>query len=232
MFEVHESGNSNVQPNTIAFTSVCDAWSKEHVDHATDKVQSLINWMNEISNSGYTDVRPNEYTYNCLLNAIVKSKDPSKADKALHILRFMQSDPTLSPSIFNYNSVLRVCSFTHGTASERFNAIKVAVMVMEEIMQQGNSDRLNITFGIFFNACANLTLNDEEKVKLERMVEAVFKKCCEFGQVDDKLILQVRKACSQQLYLKLFGEFKGFPRVHITDVPQSWRSNIVHRKHR
>ena len=228
MFQVREDGNSDVEPNTIAFTSVCDAWSKSNADDAIDRVESLIEWMKKLSDNGYRDVFPNEYTYNCLLTAIARSKDPNKANKSVRVLRYIQADPKLSENIFIFNNVLLACAYTHGTSSQRFNAIKVAVGIMEEVIEQKISDdRLNVTFGIFFQACANLTLNETEKANIQNLVETVFYKCCERGQVDEKLLLQLRKACTQQLYLKLFGDYKSFPRIQVKDIPQEWKANVT-----
>ncbi len=230
MFKVRDAGNTKVEPNTIAFTSVCDAWSKSNEVDASDRVQALIEWMNDLSNDGYVDVLPNEYTYNCLLTAIARSKDPHKANKSLAVMRFMQSHPTLSVNMFNYNNVLSACSYTHGTATDRFNAIKVAVTVIEEAMEQAaRDDRLNVTFGIFFQACANLMNDESEKSKIEKVVETVFNRCCDRGQVDSKLLLQFRQAATQQLYLKLFGSFRSFPRINVKEIPNEWKQNVKSR---
>jgi len=228
MFQVKENGNTQVEPNTIAFTSVCDAWSKSNESDAVERVYGLIDWMNELSDSGHTDVRPNEYTYNCLLTAIARSKDPKKANKAMVVLRHIQSDHNLSVNMFNYNNVLSACAYTHGSTTDRFNAIKVAIQIMEEAIDKSTlDDRLNVTFGIFFQACANLMKNESEKAKIEKIVEAVFHQSCEKGQVDTKLLLQFRKAATQQLYLKIFGRYETFPRINIHDIPRAWKENVV-----
>lgn len=233
MFEIHEGGSTEVKPNTIAFTSVCDAWSKSKADDATQRVESLIEWMKELSANGYKDVYPNEYTYNCLLTAIARSKDPDKATKAIQVLRCIQSDGRLAANIFNYNNILSACAYTHGSPSQRFNAIKIAVGTLEEaIAQSGSDDRRQITYGIFLQACANLTLNEAEKAKIEKIVETVFQNCCDQGLVDIKLVAQLRRASTQQLYIKLLGGLKGFPRIEARDIPHEWKANIKQRRAR
>lgn len=230
MFQIHESGNTAVKPNTIAFTSVCDAWSKSKVNDATEKVEDLIEWMKELSASGYKDIYPNEYTYNCLLTAIARSKNPKKASKALEVVRHMQSDKRLKVNLYNYNNVLSACAYTRGSPSQRFDAIKIAILTLEELMEQsGSNDRMNMTFGNFFQACANLTLNEAEKVKIAKIVEAVFHTCCERGQVDNKILMQFQQASTQQLYLKLFGGFESFPDIEIREIPREWKKNVKQR---
>jgi len=231
MFEVYKAGNQEVKPNTIAFTSACEAWSRSGSDDAVERVEGLINWMKELSNRGYKDIKPNEYTYNSLLTAIARSKHPDKADRALKIVDFMQSDPNLTENIFNYNNVLLACAYTHGTPADRFNALKVAIVALEKAMKRARrNERMNITYGVFFQACANLTQTEDEKIKIEKIVENVFHKCCDHGQIDEQLLKQVRKASTQQLYLRLFGSFKNFPRVTLRDIPSEWQKNVRQRK--
>ena len=226
MFEAGE-GNSEVEANTIAFTSVCDAWSKSKFDDAANKIEQLIGWMKELHLKGHDDVYPNEYTYNFLLKAISRSRDPNKAIIALNVLNRMKDDRRLTVNIFHYHNVILACAYTHGSSSERFNALRIAIQCFEEAMEViQRDDKMSITFGTFFEACGNLTINEAEKAKIEKIVEAVFLKCCEKGKVDTKVILQFKKAATQQLYLKLLGSIQSFPRIKSHDIPREWKASV------
>jgi hypothetical protein len=230
MFEFHKEGNMDVQPNTITFTSVCNAWAKFNSPKAVRKVEELIVWMEDLSANGFKNVSPNAYTYNALITAVARSKDPNKAAKALAILRKMQENPQLHINLFTYGNVMNACSFTHGTPSVRNQALRTAVMILEEAVKTaGPKDRLNVIYGAFFQACSNLMQKEAEKVKIERIVEAVFHQCCERGQIDKMLLVQVRRSCSQQLFLRLFGHYKTFPNVNIRDIPAEWQTNVRKR---
>ena len=230
MFDVHKGGNTEVEPNTIAFTTVCDAWSKSNVEDAVERVDYLIQWMKKLSESGYNDVYPNEYTYACLLTAISRCKDPDKATKAIQILRFMSSEK-IKVNSFIYNNILLACSKTQGNPTQRLNAIKIAIEVFEEALDRKESiDRIYMTFVIFFQACGNLTQNEAEKAHIEKIVEIVFKRCCDRGLVDRKLLSHFRSAATQQLYLRLFGAFKTFPKVELKDIPREWKVNTRQNK--
>lgn len=231
MFESHEAGNMDVKPNTIAFTTVCNAWATFNSPKSVKKVEELIAWMEDLSANGFKDVSPNAYTYNALLTAVARSKDPHKATKALEILKSMQNNPNLRLNSITYSNVMSACSYTHGTSSVRNNALKTAIIVLEEAVEKsGPRDRLNTIYGAFFQTCSNLMQKEKEKVKIERIVEAVFDQCCKNGQVDKMLLIQVRRACSQQIYLNLFGNFNSFPKVNIRDIPSEWQRNIQKRK--
>eukprot|EP00557_Chaetoceros_sp_GSL56_P006495 CAMPEP_0176503992 /NCGR_PEP_ID=MMETSP0200_2-20121128/15682_1 /TAXON_ID=947934 /ORGANISM="Chaetoceros sp., Strain GSL56" /LENGTH=900 /DNA_ID=CAMNT_0017903367 /DNA_START=234 /DNA_END=2934 /DNA_ORIENTATION=+ len=223
MVSEYQRGNPDLKPNTICFTSVCDAWSKSGESRAIKKVEELISWMENLSASGHKDLSPNQHTYNTLITAVARSKDPMKATKALHILRHMQDVLSIKPSSVSFSNVLNACSFTHGTPSIRQTALKIAIVVLEEALENtAPNDRLNVVYGAFFQTCANLMQKEIEKAKIERVVEAVFHKCCDHGQVDMKLLSQIRRASSKQLYLKLFGNFPTFPNIGIEDIPELW----------
>ena len=226
MFEVAEE-NSEVEANTIAFTSVCDAWSKSKFDDSAHKIEQLIGWMKELHLKGNKDVYPNEYTYNCLLKAISRSRDPNKAIVALDVMNRMRADRKLNVNIFHYHNLMLACAYTNGSSSERFNALKIAIQSFEEALEMvQRDDKISITFGTFFEACGNLTVNEGEKAKIEKIVETVLFKCCEKGQVDTKVIVQFRKAATQQLYLKICGNFRSFPIIKDHDIPMEWKANV------
>jgi hypothetical protein len=227
MVSEYQNGNTDLKPNTICFTSVCDAWSKSGESRAIKKVQELISWMESLSASGHKDLSANQHTYNTLITAVARSKDPMKATKALQILRHMQDVLNIKASSISFSNVLNACSFTHGTPSVRQSALKIAIVVLEEAIETATpNDRLNVVYGAFFQTCANLMQKETEKVKIERVVEAVFHKCCDHGQVDMKLLSQIRRASSKQLYLKLFGHFPTFPNVRIEDIPEGWKNKV------
>lgn len=231
MFEAHEEGNTDVQPNIITFTSVCNAWAKSNSRKSVDKVEEIIAWMDDLSDKGLKNVSPNAYTYNALITAVARSKDPNKATRALDILRMMKEKHRFDINLFTYGNVMNACSFTHGTPSVRKTALRTAIIILEEAVKTSKpKDRLNVIFGAFFQACSNLMQKEGEKVKIERVVETVFKQCCELGQVDKMLLIQVRRSCSQQLYLNIFGHYKTFPDVNIRDIPIEWQRNVKKKR--
>lgn len=227
MLEEYQSGmNADLKPNTICFTSVCEAWAQSNAPESVEKVKSLISRMNEIDIPGLT---PNAYTYNSLLTAISRSKDSKKALKAVEVLDFMKKERNLNVNSFSYSIVLNACSYTNGSNDERYQALKVAIAVLEEAIRNATPhDRLNVLYGSFFQACANLTPTVEEKMKIHRVIQTVFEQCCEKGQVDSKLIHQVRKF--PRLFHDKFGHFPSFPRVDEKDIPLEWKKYVIQKK--
>jgi hypothetical protein len=229
MIKKYQSGiNPDLKPNTICFTSVCEAWAQSKAPESVEKVKSLISRMNSIDIPG---VSPNVYTYNSLLTAISRSKDSKKALKAVEVLESMKNERDLNVNSFSYSIVLNACSYTNGSNDDRYNALKVSIAILEEAIQNATpQDRLNVLYGSFFQACANLTPTTDEKMKIERVIEKVFKQCCEKGQVDSKLIHQVKKACSHRLFQDLFGHFPTFPKIDEKDIPLEWKKGVRQKK--
>jgi len=226
MFDVYAAGNLDAKPNTIAFTSVCDAWCKSRQNNAVEKVENLISRMKRLSLDGF-DVYPNEYTYNCLISTHARNNDSGKVEKAVEILRRMQDEKRPMPNLFTFNAVLNACAFTKGTKSERINALKTAILILEEALNSSkNGDPVNVTYGAFFQACGSLMKTEDERKKIQKIVEAAFHRCCKDGQIDRKLLGQIRKASSNELYFRLFGDFDVYPAIHMKDIPVEWRRNV------
>lgn len=226
MLKSHKNGNIEVKPNTITFTSVCDAWSKSGHPQAVDKIKHLIALMKELSAEGLKDIYPNAYTYHCLFTAIARSKDNDKAVQALQLLRDIQNDRKVETNTFIYNGILNACAYsTFGTDQDRITALKIAVLVVEEAIQYARKgDRLNVTYGNFFQACSALCeKREDERIKLEKLIEHMFQQCCKQGQVDSLLIKQLKGASSKSLFRKLLGKYQS---LTIDALPQEWQKNV------
>ena len=227
MYEVHASGNLDVKPNTVVFTSVAQAWSNSRDKDAVRRIKSIIDWMEELTEQGYEDVRPNQFTYNTLIRAIARSEDRDKIEKAVQVLRGMQRYQDVEPNTFTYNAVLSACAFTRGEISERQNAFKTAVVIFEEALEKAQpEDLINITYGTFFQACGNLMQSNSERHRIGKIIKVAFHQCCEDGQVDTMLLKQVRNAASKSVYFQIFGGFKSYPNISITDIPAEWQQNV------
>jgi len=69
----------------------------------------------------------------------------------------------------------------------------VGFLTKKIALKEGTKVRLNIIYGAFFQACANLMQKEAEKVKIEKIIEAAFQQCCEQGQVDDLVCVEARE---------------------------------------
>jgi chorismate mutase len=73
MQELFESGNLDVKPDTICFSSVINAWARSRHRAAPQRAEAILNRMQELFESGNHDVKPNTICFNSVINAWAKS---------------------------------------------------------------------------------------------------------------------------------------------------------------
>jgi hypothetical protein len=171
-----------------------------------------------------------------VINAISKSKNEGKAQKALRILRqldklYQAGDINARPTTTSYTAVLNSCAFPAVTdAKSRRKALDTAIFTLQELQGSEYGKPNSITYGMFFKACANLLPRDDA---LRRMVvEPVFRKACQDGQVGEMVLTHFRHAAPRDLYEELLGglcRVKG-RRVTFEDLPAEWRCNVEEQK--
>ena len=160
------------------------------------------------------------------------SKEEGKAKKALAILEEMKGIPGARPNSFTYNAVLSAAAFTVGDVAARQEALRIAITVFEEALQQATpKDRTNITYGLFFTACGNLAFDNRRRVS--KLVAEVFSRCCRDGQVDKKVLIQIRKAATPDLMKNMFGDLTdGTSIIYLQDCPPAWSMNGINQTYR
>jgi pentatricopeptide repeat protein len=96
-----EEGAMELEPNTMSFNAVLNAWADEG---ALKEAGELLTRMTQCYQSAlYKQVRPNAFSYNCVIHACAKSHDPNAGDHALQWLEEMErrasheTDNNLSP---------------------------------------------------------------------------------------------------------------------------------------
>jgi hypothetical protein len=63
MLELYISGNHDVRPNTISFSSVVDAWARSNDHTAPQRAEAILNRMEELYKSGNHDVKPSTISF-------------------------------------------------------------------------------------------------------------------------------------------------------------------------
>ena len=142
----------------------------------------------------------------------------------------MEKTSNIKPNSYTYNAVLSAAAFTNGPLSERNEALHIAVSILEQALNQAAPhERTHVTYGLFFTACAKLTQGKLDRI--ERLVDEVFSRCCEDGQVDQKILLQFRNAATPRLTHKYFGVQNNYIEESMRNYPTSWSRNVIHKSH-
>ena len=166
-----------------------------------------------------------------LINAISKSKNEGKAQKALRILRrmdklYQSGDKDTRPNELTYTAVLNSCAFPAVLdPKSRKKALDTAIFTLAELQGSPYGKPNHLTYGTFLQACANLMPRDNE---LRRMVvEPVFRQCCEDGQVGEMVLTHLRDAAPKDLYRELLKDVKSSgTKLQVQDLPFEWRRNV------
>lgn len=255
------AGDKSVAPNLITFNAVLNAWARSGTRCCARKAEEYLDQMWELYHAGDTAVKPNDLSYNTVrfffnslksvvqvillitvfctqvINAISKSKDERKAQKALRLLRRMDKlyqagNKEARPNEVTYTAVLNSCAFPSVLDPKaRRRMLDVAMFTLEELQASRYGHPNQVTYGTFIKACANLLPDDED---LRRVVlKKVFEQCCRDGQVGEMVLTHLRKAAPPDLYKELLAVANWkTTTISVRDLPREWRCNLPSEKKR
>jgi hypothetical protein len=172
-----------------------------------------------------------------VINAISKSQNAAKAQKALRILRRMDKlyqagYKDARPNEVTYTSVLNSCAFP-ATFDQRTRrkALDTAIFTLQELQSSRYGQPNEVTYGTFIKACANLLSDDDQMLRLRVVIEEAFQQCCKDGQVGQIVLTHLRDAAPDDLYKELLAEVSSSDNiVNVADLPPEWRCNIRDEK--
>jgi hypothetical protein len=166
-----------------------------------------------------------------VINAISKSKNEGKAQKALRMLRRMDKlyqagNKEARPCEITYTAVLNSCAFPAVLDQRtRRKALDTAIFTLKELQSSRYGQPNQVTYGTFMKACANL-LRDDDEMRRE-VIERAFQQCCRDGQVGEMVLAYLRQAAPPDLYKKLLADFiRSGATISVEDLPQEWRCNV------
>lgn len=210
-----------VSPNNVTYSAVIDGWAKSGAKDAWKRAYSLLEYM---KNQPNPNLKPTAFAYSSVLTALARSNEKGKAKKALSMLRNMEKESKVKPNLYVYNAVLSAAAYTTGEPSETFEALHVATMILEEGLSNAKpDDKTNITYGLFFAACRNLSNGNLDRV--EKIVDDVISRCCEDGQFDQKMLSKIQMTATPALIEKYFGKRAENYKIRLSDCPPSWSRN-------
>ena len=137
--EMHD-GKSNVEPNTVSYSSVIDAYAKRG---APKEATKLLYEMDSLVEAGNHDVKPNVISYTSAIAAWTGSDETNAGDEAEALLwRMMEQsqygNEDVSPNSFTVAAVMRVWSLSEeAEAPERVEAL---LQWMKGQHEMGNTD--------------------------------------------------------------------------------------------
>jgi pentatricopeptide repeat protein len=189
MQELYKAGRIDVQPNTRTFTAVIDAWARSAAKepHAVERAERLLSKMEEMhQKEGNLNVRPDTRAYTAVIQAHAKSGHSSSAERAMMILRRMQSQDDdqgdnsnqssrfLRPNVRTYTTVINCIAKSNieGKAMLGYKILKE----MEEEFTSLRNDRAKPDVSAYtaaMNACGYQNGNTQEKREASKVLLSV-----------------------------------------------------------
>jgi hypothetical protein len=134
----------------------------------------------------------------------------------------------LRPNVVAYNAVMNACAFTNGDTRESNRAVEIAHGVLRDLESSEFGTPDQVTYGTFLKVCANQMPECDSR---DKVVEALFQKCCKDGQVGNMVLQQLKSVVKDEHYLRLTGR-ASWENVQIEELPAEWWCNVVEGKRR
>ena len=160
--------------------------------------------------------------------AWARSNEENKAERALNLLKEMTKltkggNKNLQPNVVVANAVMNACAYTTGGVPERNRAMEIAHKVFKnmEAGEYGKPDQ--VTYGTFLQVCTNQM---PECSTRDQIVEMIFQKCTNDGQVGNLVLQQLKATISPEKYFELVG--LDMESIHgMEDLPEDCWCNVV-----
>jgi hypothetical protein len=169
-----------------------------------------------------------------VINAISKSKNAGKAQKALRVLRKMDilyraGNKDARPNEITYTAVLNSCAFPATLdAKTRKKALDTAMFTLKELQDSQSYGQPNqVTYGTYIKACRNL-LEDDEVLRRD-VIKKAFEECAKDGQVGRMVLNYVP---NDVVFEVLASYYVGTTipggnsrRITLQSIPDEWKCN-------
>jgi hypothetical protein len=255
MEDLHEAGEE-VRPNTRSFNSVLNAYAKSGDEGGAVKAQELLDFMLGLYDRGNEAVQPDVHSFCTVINgksaslalpvvsfvflclmlhitAWARSQQPNKAERANNLFRSMvqayqNGNESLRPNVVAVNAVMNACAYTPGDVMAQSRAMEIAHKRLRELENSEYGSPDQVTYGTFLKVCANQMPDCSTR---QQIIEVIFRKCVQDGQVGNFVLQQMRAMGPPALYLRLVGrEIEEESRME--DLPGAWWCNVVESKWR
>jgi Pentatricopeptide repeat domain len=228
MLEQYRNGDEDMRPNANTFRNVIQSYkTRGDSTGAGVKAEQLLQLQERLYEmTKADDLKLDLRIFNTVLSTVARSKDSKKAKRALRLVEKMKKseDPSLSPTVFTYYSLLSACAHTIGNADENLAAFQIAIATVNELRESKEYDSDSGCMGMFLRSCANLMPPSRKR---DAVVEKMFQQCCAEGLLNDFVLKEFERAASEELQLQTLG---GFLEDGV-QLPDGWSSNVVVGRH-
>jgi len=168
---------------------------------------------------------------NSIIYALSNSNIKGKAEKSLKMLERLERSHIdgnwrVKPSSRSYNMVINACSNSFkADKKEKSQALAIAIDVFSRLRTSNSVEADKYTYIAMLKACGKLlpTKSGERR----KLVEGVFRDCCNDGLVDDTVLSNFLIAAPKDLSNLILGGKKINPRAKA--LPKAWTHQTFRR---
>ena len=134
-----------------------------------------------------------------------------------------KSDKDVTPNLRTFNNILNACAYTKGEPKELMSAFRIAVDVINDLRKSQTLTLNPVSYGLFLRCCTQLMPPSDKR---EAVVENIFRKCCNDGQLGSYVLHELSHAASPELCTKLLG---GDMEDGV-NLPMEWSRNVKNNR--
>jgi len=229
--------SEHVNPNFRTFTAVITAWAKAPGKRSADRAEEILQKMEDLHaravksgkrHNAFNSVQPNARTYTSVINAWARSRDPTKPQRALKILKKMidlskGGDESATPTVYSYNAAIDACARCQGTGEQQVQALKIAFAINKALIAADGVEPNGSTFGNLIRCAQYLIPAGDER---NSVCKAVFQSAIKAGQVDRGVLRALQAAADRSLFDEVAGvTVDKMGHVQYDAIPFEWRKH-------
>jgi len=207
----------DVQPDIRSYTACINSLSRSGGKGSPQIAEKILDRVENLYMVGVSSIRPDCKLYTAVINCWAHSNEPEKASHAHRLLHRMldayrAGNLFTKPDVYAYNSVILACAFSKGSSEERRKALRIAYRTFRKIKVSDTGKPDDFAYSRFLKACNNLLPSDD--ASRTKIVDAVFRRCCEDGQVSFTVLREMQRAPPSSA------------RITKLKIPQAWSRNV------
>lgn len=232
MERLYDSGILDVEPNTITYSAVIEAWSTSpNKKLIVPKVYEILQKMTHKAEEGEEKSAPNTVTFNTVIKAVGRSNEPEKAPKVIKLLEQMKKmhesgKGNTNPNIRTYNAIISCCALTTGSIESKARAFNTALGVLKELRESKHIEPDTYTYPAILKSSQNLLENNE---KGHENVRDIFKMCCEDGMLDALFFNNLKRFLGDKLLSSVLKLGPSIDSMLPRKFPHQWSRNVSNR---
>jgi len=226
--EMEKNHDPKRRPTVNTYGAVLLAWANSNSIEGAERAEEILSQM--FKDTSAESVRPNTICVNTVLHAWARSGHPQQAERAWKLFKEMENkgekDRPLRPDSVTINTMLHVCTHPKTLqldAKDKRQTFFIALSLMKELDQK-NVQANQFIYSTFFNVC--LKVLDDDENEREQIMRSFFKKCCDLGLVNGKILSLIQKGAPKTFSTICQGTLSQ------SKLPKEWFRNKINQNNR